>query len=118
MGYGTAKTSPTAHQSQPTLHVPGTALIACLVVFAVCGPATAQEKPVGELEKLQSAATAARQAAATDPTIKNAQSPPVVAYQIEQKRRRLNSTQSLRQRIEQYAGDKKREDLIPILKQQ
>src|SRR5436189_4646114 len=93
-------------------------LIACLVLLASCGPVTAQEKPGGELERLQSKAAAAREAAAADPTIKNAQSPAVLVYLIEQKRRRLNSTAILRQRIEQYSGDKSREDLIPILKEQ
>lgn len=93
-------------------------LIACLAVWLSCGSVLAQVKPDGELERLQSTAAKAREAAAADPTIKNAQSPPVLAYLIEQKRRRLNSTAKLRQRIEQYSGDKNREDLIPILKEQ
>ncbi|MBI3861420.1 MAG: CocE/NonD family hydrolase [Planctomycetia bacterium] len=93
-------------------------LIACLVVFAACRPAIAQDNPAGELERLQTTATAARRAAAADPTIKNVQSLPVQVYLNEQKRRRLISTSNLRQRIEQYTGDQKREDLIPILKEQ
>ncbi|MDB5341042.1 MAG: hypothetical protein JWN70_6661 [Planctomycetaceae bacterium] len=93
-------------------------LIAWLVVLVSCCPALAQEKPVSELDKLQADAVVARQAAAADPTIKNAASKPVVAYLIEQKRRRLASIAGLRKRIEQYLGDKSQEQLVPVLKDQ
>ena len=71
-------------------------LIAWLVMLASCCLVLAQEKPVGELEKLQADAVEARKAAAADPTIKNAESKPVVMYLIEQKRRRLSSVAGLR----------------------
>lgn len=97
-------------------------LIAFLALSLSCCPALAQEKaqdkPVSELEKLQAAAIEARKAAAADPTIKHAESKPVVAYLIEQKRRRLSSIAGLRQRIEQYQADKSRENLVPVLKEQ
>lgn len=91
-----------------------------LVVSVLWCPALAkaQDKPVSELEKLQADAVEARKAAAADPTIKNAESKPVLLYLIEQKRRRLSSIAGLRQRIEQYQTDKQKENLIPVLKEQ
>lgn len=93
-------------------------LTALLLVLTSCLPVFAQEKPGSELEKVQSEAAEARKAAAADPTIKDARSPPVLAYLAEQRRRRLNSLSSLRQRIEQFQGDKSKESLLPILKEQ
>jgi peptidase E/nicotinamidase-related amidase len=93
-------------------------LIAWLMVLILCRPAIAQEKSVGELEKLQAGSVEARKAAAADPTIKSAESKPVVAYLIEQKRRRLSSIAGLRQRIEKLQADKTQENLLPILKEQ
>ncbi len=92
-------------------------LIACLVVLASCCPVLAEEKPASELEKLQIDAVEARKAAAADPTIKSADSKPVVAYLIEQKRRRLLSINGLRQRIEKLQADKSGENLLPVLKE-
>lgn len=97
-------------------------LMALVALALSCCPALAQEKaqdkPASELEKLQAAAVEARSAAAADPTIKNAESKPVMAYLIEQKRRRLTSIAGLRQRIEQYQADKSRAELVPVLKEQ
>jgi hypothetical protein len=89
-----------------------------LVAVALCCPVFAQEKPTRELERLQSEAIEARKAAGADPTIKDAESPPVRAYLVEQKRRRLTSVSSLRQRLEQFQSDKTKENLLPILKEQ
>ena len=93
-------------------------LMAWLVMLVSSCPVLAQEKPVRELEKLQSDGVEARKAAAADPTIKNAASKPVVTYLIEQKRRRLTSIAGLRQRIEKHQADKSQEKLIPVLKDQ
>ncbi|MBC7818964.1 MAG: isochorismatase family protein [Planctomycetaceae bacterium] len=93
-------------------------LIAWLIVLAACCPVLADEKSVGELEKLQTDAVEARKAAAADPTIKNVESKPVLAYLIEQKRRRLSSIAGLRQRIEKHQADKSGENLLPVLKEQ
>ena len=93
-------------------------LIAWVMVLIVCSPAIAQDKSVSELEKLQSDAVEARKAAAADPTIKSAESKPVVAYLIEQKRRRLQSIAGLRQRIEKLQAEKSGENLLPVLKEQ
>ena len=89
-----------------------------LLLAAVCIPAAAQEKPSGEQERLKAAAAEARNAAAADPTIKDAHSPPVKAYLIEQQRRRLVRLAGLQQRIDQYQGDAAKQNLIPVLKQQ
>ena len=91
-----------------------------LAVSILCCPVLAEEqgKPASELETLQAEAVEARKAAAADPTIKSAESKPVLLYVIEQKRRRLNSIAGLRQRIEQYQGNKQKENLVPVLKEQ
>lgn len=89
-----------------------------ILVLVSCCPVFAQEKPLSELERLQIEAAEARKTAAVDPTIKDAKSPPVLAYLAEQKRRRLTSISGLRQRIEQFQGDKSKESLIPVLKEQ
>lgn len=93
-------------------------LIAWLAVLLSCCPLHAQEKAVSELEKLQADMVEARKAAAADPTIKSAESKPVVAYLIEQKRRRLSSIAGLRQRIEKLQADKSQENLLAVLKEQ
>lgn len=93
-------------------------LITWLVVLISCCSLPAQEKAVSEFEKLQADLAEARQAAAADPTIQSAESKPVVAYLLEQKRRRLSSIAGLRQRIERYQGEKNQENLIPVLKEQ
>lgn len=93
-------------------------LIACLTASAACCLLLAQDKPVNDLEKLEASATEARRAAAAEPTIKNSESKPVVAYLIEQKRRRLLSIAGLRTRIEKYATDKSKEGLVPVLEEQ
>jgi len=93
-------------------------LITLLAVLGWYCPVFAQEKPIGELERVQREAVETRKAAAADPTIKHAQSPPVLAYLAEQKRRRLNSVSSLRQRIKRFQGDQSKQDLLPILNAQ
>jgi hypothetical protein len=93
-----------------------------LVVLVSCGSVFAQDQtrgePVSELEKAKKEATETRKAAAADPTIKDAKSPPVLAYLAEQKRRRILGITTLRQRIEKLQGDKTKENLIPVLKEQ
>lgn len=80
--------------------------------------ALADEKSADELEQLKAAANAARQAAAADPTISSPISPPVVAYLAEQKLRRLVSLLGLRDRIDQAQADPKKQELLPVLKDQ
>ena len=62
--------------------------------------------------------TEARQAAAADPTIKDAQSPPVKAYLAEQQRRRLLRLATLRKRIAKTQADPAQQELVPVLKEQ
>ena len=93
-------------------------LFALLIMLAMCCQVLAQENSASELAKLQADAVEARKAAAADPTIKRAASKPVVAYRIEQKRRRLSSIAGLRQRIEKLQADKSGENLLPVLKEQ
>ncbi len=93
-------------------------LMTWMIVLTLCSHAIAQEKSVGELEKLQADSVEARKAAAADPTIKSLESKPVVAYLIEQKRRRLTSLAGLQQRIEKLQADKSQENLLPVLKEQ
>lgn len=92
--------------------------IPLLLIVAAYQPALIQSSSASELEKLRSAADEARKAAAADPAIKDASSPPVKAYLIEQKRRRLATMESLRERIEQFKSDPAKENLVPVLKQQ
>src|SRR5579872_2238237 len=93
-------------------------LITVLAVLSLIHPVFAQEKPATELDRMRLEAAEARTAAAADPTIKNAKSHPVRAYLAEQKRRRLTSIASLRERIEKYQADAINADLIPVLKEQ
>jgi hypothetical protein len=81
-------------------------LISVLVVMLTCGLVFAQENSASELAKVQAELAAARQAAAADPSIKDAQSAPVRAYL------------SLRQRIEQAQGDQSKESLLQVWKEQ
>src|SRR3954469_4283024 len=92
--------------------------LALLAVLVLCSQVLAEEKSAGELEKLQSEMAEARKVAAADPTVKDATSPPVLVYAAEQKRRRLLSLSSLRQRIEKAPGDASKESLLPIWKEQ
>jgi iduronate 2-sulfatase len=89
-----------------------------LLVAAACASLAAQEKPNSELERVKAAAAETRKAAAAEPTIKDANSPPVKAYLAEQQRRRLMRLAGLRQRIDQYQGDPSKQNLVPTLKQQ
>ena len=89
-----------------------------LIVAASWVPVVAAEKPLDELERVRIAAAEARKAAAADPTIHDAGSPPVKAYLAEQRRRRLLRLTGLRQRLGECQGDPSRQDLVPILKQQ
>lgn len=93
-------------------------LITLLVVSSFACLVFAQEKPATELDKIRLEAAETRKAAAADPTIKDAKSHPVRAYRAEQKRRRLTSIASLRERIEKYQADGSNADLIPVLKEQ
>ena len=89
-----------------------------LIVAAACVSAAAQEKPNGELERAKVAAAESRKAAAADPAIKDAHSPPVKAYLAEQQRRRLLRLAGLRQRLDEYQRDPAKQNLVPVLKQQ
>jgi hypothetical protein len=82
-----------------------------LIVAASWVPVVAEEKPLNELERVRIAAAEAREAAAADPTITDADSPPVKAYLSEQRRRRFLRLAGLRQRLEECQGDPSRQDL-------
>src|SRR4051812_1749263 len=92
--------------------------IGLLAVSIFCSMVLAQEKSTAESEKLQAEIAETRKAAATNPMVKDASSPPVLAYLAEQKRRRLLSLASLRQRIEKAQGDASKQSLLPIWKEQ
>ena len=83
-----------------------------------CAPLPRRRIPAASWNGSQAALAEARKAAAADPTINDANSPPVKAYLAEQQRRRLLRLTGLRQRLEEYQGDAARQDLVPILKQQ
>ena len=68
------------------------------ITLSGIGALVAQEKSAGEVEKLQAEIAEARKAAAANPIVKDAMSPPVLAYLAQQKRRRLLILASLRQR--------------------
>ena len=89
-----------------------------LILAALCVPVAAAEKPLDELEQVRAAAAEARTAAAADPAIHDAESPPVKAYLAEQRRRRILRLAGLRQRLVEYQGDPSRQNLVPILKRQ
>jgi hypothetical protein len=91
------------------------------VIWFLCSlslSVVADEKESGELAKLRVVADEARKAAGKDPSIKDASSAPVIAYQAEQQRRRLTTLVGLRERIRQLSGDTAQENLLPVLKQQ
>jgi len=89
-----------------------------LLVAAACASATAQDTATGELERAKSAAAEARIVAAANPTIKDANSPPVKAYLAEQQRRRLLRLAGLRQRIGEAERDPAKQSLLPVFKEQ
>lgn len=93
-------------------------LTICLFVLSLSCRAAAADKPADDLETVRAAAAETRKIAAVDPVIKDASSPPVLAYLAEQKRRRLLGVTSLQQRIDQFQADKSKESLLPVLKEQ
>jgi hypothetical protein len=92
--------------------------IVCLMLLVVGSPLLGEDRPAGELEKLQAEEAEIRKAAAADPTVKDADSAPVKVYLTEQKRRRLMGLSSLRQRIAQAQGDQSKEALLPVWREQ
>lgn len=92
--------------------------LAWFVAAACCSLVVAEEKPADELERATLAATEARKAAAADPTVSNAASPPVRAYLAEQQRRQAVRLAGLRRRLDDYQRDPSKQDLVPVLKQQ
>jgi hypothetical protein len=99
-----------------------------LVIVAACGQAAlfddvaasdeaaaegkiVDDKAVDDLEEV-------RAAAAADPEITGAQSPPVKAYLAEQRRRRALRVTGLQKRIDECQGDASKQPLVDVLKQQ
>ncbi len=78
----------------------------------------AADAPDPEVQKAQEAATATRQAAATSPTVTDANSAPVKAYLAEQQLRRISRLSGLRQRIAAAKENVSRDSLLPVLEGQ
>jgi uncharacterized sulfatase len=95
-----------------------TRTIVCLILATCFLPVARAENPAAELERATAAAQAARLAAAKDPTVTSADSPPVRAYLAEQTRRRLLRLATLHKKIEQYQADPATAELVPVLKEQ
>jgi hypothetical protein len=92
--------------------------MSCLIAVLLCVRAGAAETPADELAGVRAAATAARQAAAADPTIRDPDSRPVKAYLLEQQRRWITRLAGLRQRLSEYRRDPAKASLVSVLEQQ
>lgn len=92
--------------------------ILCFGLAIVCCTVVAVEKPATDVEQATSAAKAARQNAASEPTIRDANSPPVKAYLLEQQRRRVVRLSGLKQRLDEAQRDATKASLVPVMQQQ
>jgi hypothetical protein len=92
--------------------------LALLMLLVLVSPVLGEDKSAGELEKVQADEAELRKAAAADPIVNDADSAPVKVYLAEQKRRRLMSLSGLRQRIAQAQGDRSKQALLPVWKEQ
>lgn len=89
-----------------------------LTVVATYAALLAADKPTERIEAIAAAARAAREAAASQPTIRDVNSPSVKAYQLEQQRRRVVRIEGLRQRLDELQRDPAQAQLVAVLKQQ